>query len=481
MISLVAKRAANKMMQGGVLARKQMRGWFEATAKPPPRPSSNPTSKPPSFQQQDQALFDVAAVSKQSGVRLTQAEIQFLRTKLDKNNTGFVSMEEFRIAGKEAMERQWARELCLTAVEQPTTAMDRIGTRLLQILDIGGKTLFAVVGTQVAGEAGMNVVGCTLVGCISCLGGGTLNNLLYGTGGVLGGQGVVWVRNPTIFYFAVCASILTFYTWPVYCRHEAKRELRDEIGKENLEADGSVGKHAFSLAVLRNENFKNLVAKAVNADPNEVTPQELFEMVDTDGSGYIEIDEMQSLVGNRFNGSSTMYFLDSMALSALAVTAVHMAITRGLTPMVAATSGITICFGGILRDVLCGRHLALGGQSYALATGAGSSVYILLRELSLKGYGIPLVARIMLSAGTTMAVRVWEYWRQKPLLQPMHSHPNHIQTDELEDEFSLPSQLKSIFDPSPIATSSSNLHAPNAMLSTSPKRECYGAEEEEKM
>jgi hypothetical protein len=31
--------------------------------------------------------------------------------------------------------------------------------------------LFSVVGTQVAGDAGFNLVGCTLVGCIAGLGG----------------------------------------------------------------------------------------------------------------------------------------------------------------------------------------------------------------------------------------------------------------------------------------------------------------------
>ena len=271
--------------------------------------------------------------------------------------------EEFRAAGKAALEKQWAREFCLSAVEQPTTWLDRLGTKLLMFLDIGGKTLFAVVGTQVAGEAGMNVVGCTLVGCISCLGGGTLNNLLYGTSVLLDRPGVNWVRNPTVFFFAVAASIITFYTWPLHCLSEARKELRDVFGRENLEPDGSVGKQAFVDACERNHGFKKSISKALEL-PDTTDPRILFDCADSDGSGFIEINEMQMLVGNRFNASSTMYALDTLALSALAVTGVHMAITRGLNPFLAATSGVTICFGGILRDVLCGRHLAVGGQSY---------------------------------------------------------------------------------------------------------------------
>ena len=367
-------------------------------------------------------FFDVAGVAQQSGVRLTEAEIQLLRRKLDKDGNGNVLVEEFRAAGKAALEKQWAREFCLSGVEQPTTRLDRLGSNLLTFMDIVGKTVFAVVGTQMAGEAGMNVVGCALVGCISCLGGGTLNNLLYGTSVLVDRSGVTWVRNPTVFFFAVAASVITFFSWPVYCRQQARKELRDQFGKENLEPDGSVGRKIFVMACENDFIFKKNVAMALKVDPEKISADQLFDLADSDGSGCIEIDEMQKLVGNRFNGSSTMYALDTISLSALAVTGVHMAITRGLNPIVACTSGITICFGGILRDVLCGRHLAVGGQSYAMATGAGSSVYILLRELSLKGLPIPLVARIVLSAGTTTVVRVLEFVTPDPLLHPMHHH-----------------------------------------------------------
>ena len=70
---------------------------------------------------------------------------------------------------------------------------------------------------------------------------------------------------------------------------------------------------------------------------------------------------------------------------------------------------MTICFGGILRDLLCQRPVAIGGQSYALATAAGASVYVLLRQVVVAGYAIPLVVRIAAAAGTTIVQRVWSY------------------------------------------------------------------------
>lgn len=375
--------------------------------------------------------FNVAKEAQENGVRLTKTEIQLLSRQLDKGNNGNVSMEEFRKAGQDAMEKQWARELCLTAVEQPTTAWDRVGTKLLFVLDHGGKTLFAIVGTQIAGDAGMNLVGCVLVGCISCMGGGTLNNLLYGRSPLLDRTGVTWVSNPLCFYLAVAASVLTFFGWPWYCREQAKKELRDVFGKANLERDGSVGKQAFVRACQTDASFKESVAVALGVDPVTTDPVELFGQVDSDHSGYIEIDEMQHLIGKRFDASLTMYALDTISLSALAVVGVNQAISRGITPLVAATSGVTICFGGILRDVLCGRDLAVGGQSYAVATGTGSAVYILLRELSIRGImTIPLVGRILLAAGATTAMRIWEYVRSEPLLRPMHHETNQAKREK---------------------------------------------------
>ena len=72
-----------------------------------------------------------------------------------------------------------------------------------------GGGFFAVVGTHCAGEVGMNVVGCTIVGCAGALGGGTLNHLLVGRGGP-----VFWMADPRFLLFAAVSSVATFYLWP---------------------------------------------------------------------------------------------------------------------------------------------------------------------------------------------------------------------------------------------------------------------------
>ena len=113
-------------------------------------------------------------------------------------------------------ERELLNELIVKADERA------LGQRMLTALDFGGTALFAVVGTQLAGEAGMHVIGATWVGCVAGMGGGTLNELLFG-----GGKGgVFWMRDPRFFATAVGASLATFTLWPRAERALADHHLR---------------------------------------------------------------------------------------------------------------------------------------------------------------------------------------------------------------------------------------------------------------
>ena len=101
------------------------------------------------------------------------------------------------------------------------------------------------------------------------------------------------------------------------------------------------------------------------------------------------------------------------------------AITRGMHPAICAGAGVTICFGGILRDLLVQRDggPAVGSQSYAMAMGAGSACYMALRALALRGVKIPLEARITIAASTTLALRAAALLVDDQLgglLAPMH-------------------------------------------------------------
>jgi hypothetical protein len=89
------------------------------------------------------------------------------------------------------------------------------------------------VGTVIAGEAGMNIVGCCLVGTVAAVGGGTLNNLLAGK------TPVFWIREPV--YLAVCLATVcaTFVLWPALNDFRV-RALAEKMGVEPA-AGGQAG------------------------------------------------------------------------------------------------------------------------------------------------------------------------------------------------------------------------------------------------
>lgn len=333
----------------------------------------------------------------------------------------------FKIQGVKPTLPQFPTSRLRQVIEQPTSAAASFGTRFVSLMDYVGLALFSVVGTQVAGDAGFNLIGSALVGCIAGLGGRTINNVMYGASSPLLNQlpGVFWARNPSYLAIALGSSVLTFFAWPVYCEKMSVHYLETIIGKENLEEDGSVGKDAFVEACHRNEEFLEnirigMMPKFEMSMLRKMSASELFHHIDLDGSGTIDAQELKLLVQEHIRNSGEIYAIDSVALSAYAVAGVHGAIRMGLHPLVAATSGITMSLGGVLRDVFCGRDIAVASQSYALATGAGSAVYVVTRELALRGFPIWAAFRILLSMGTTISIRYWEYAKGEPLLGPMH-------------------------------------------------------------
>ncbi|KAJ9463067.1 hypothetical protein DIPPA_70143 [Diplonema papillatum] len=102
-------------------------------------------------------------------------------------------------------------------VVRPTTATDQddklarypnaTPAGILRGLDYMGTALFASTGCITAGLAGMDVVGCTLVGTITACGGGTVRDIL------LGNTPVFWVQEPEYLYLAAGTAFMTFCLW----------------------------------------------------------------------------------------------------------------------------------------------------------------------------------------------------------------------------------------------------------------------------
>jgi len=254
-----------------------------------------------------------------------------------------------------------------------------IGQTLLLYAARCGAAFFAVTGAHIAGESGMHVFGSTMVGCITALGGRTINDLL------LGNTPVSWVKNPSFLILAGVSSLVGFYAWPL---------AEEAFLKEGLE-----GKD----------------------DGREGSQRQYFQGGIDDNNGFTNAYDTDK------GPSVIRYTFESIALGTLAVVGAQQGIVRSLHPLVSASLGVTIAFGGVFRDLLCRRDLSLGAatgcQSYGIASFSGAAVYVALRELhvwncagstsKLLHGGIPIGFRIFCGFGTAVAIRTVA-WMNKP-------------------------------------------------------------------
>jgi uncharacterized membrane protein YeiH len=78
---------------------------------------------------------------------------------------------------------------------------------VLRGIDWFGTIAFASSATVTAGECGMDLLGCTIVGTITAIGGGTLRDLF------LGSTPVFWMVETEYIFLCLITSVLTFFGW----------------------------------------------------------------------------------------------------------------------------------------------------------------------------------------------------------------------------------------------------------------------------
>eukprot|EP00899_Mesostigma_viride_P017769 jgi/Mesvir1/25994/Mv20962-RA.2 len=77
----------------------------------------------------------------------------------------------------------------------------------LRAMDLFGTGVFALSGTLTAGIAGMDLLGCTIVGTITAVGGGTIRDILLGKGPAF------WMDEIEYLYICLATALATFYFW----------------------------------------------------------------------------------------------------------------------------------------------------------------------------------------------------------------------------------------------------------------------------
>mmetsp|Transcript_20023 Transcript_20023/g.52058 ORF Transcript_20023/g.52058 Transcript_20023/m.52058 type:complete len:490 (+) Transcript_20023:128-1597(+) len=128
-----------------------------------------------------------------------------------------------------------AQRLAVVAVPArgfAATSANNLVPAALRGLDYVGTVAFAASGTMVAGHAGMDILGCTMVGTITSLGGGTIRDLL------LGRTPVFWFREVEYLLLCVGTALMAFY---------AHDKLEGPVAEEALWWGDTLGIGAFSV------------------------------------------------------------------------------------------------------------------------------------------------------------------------------------------------------------------------------------------
>jgi len=191
-------------------------------------------------------------------------------------------------------------------------------------------------------------LGASIVGTITAIGGGTIRDAL-----VLHKQ-PFWIEEYEYLLMAAGASALAFCVFPIL---PAGNLVKNDEGDE--------GELLWWVCLFRNVSL-------------------LFSYVVLQG--------------------------DSLGLGAFAVIGAQNGLRMCVHPAIAVSCGmVTATFGGLTRDVLCGRPVENQGHGrilhsqsdmYAITALVGASMYVLTRSLAL-----PMYLRILTGVGSTMTLR----------------------------------------------------------------------------
>jgi hypothetical protein len=237
------------------------------------------------------AAANLEATATAMNVRLTAEEMATLHDELDVDRDGVLQNSELEASWRKTLDERLCRDVLLRAIERPKSKLDQLGSRLIDALDYMGTALFACVGVQIAGgEADMNIVGCTLIGCVAAMGGGTINNVLYGAAR----EGAFWVRTPSFLMVALASSLATFFLWPKYCETCAVKAIAAEVTASNGAAAGDhrLNQCTFAAYLAAHPDFHARACSVFGVAPEGTSADALFALIDNNGSGSIEVHEV---------------------------------------------------------------------------------------------------------------------------------------------------------------------------------------------
>lgn len=129
---------------------------------------------------------------------------------------------------------------------QPLQDEPALGERILRFLDLGSTAVFAFEGAVVAMDVGhMDLLGCTIIGTIVAIGGGTLRDLILTAGTKGAAPRPFWIDDPIYVYISVLTCVATLFFWPAVRESDWNTDLAvivaaDALGLATFAVVGSI-------------------------------------------------------------------------------------------------------------------------------------------------------------------------------------------------------------------------------------------------
>jgi uncharacterized membrane protein YeiH len=212
---------------------------------------------------------------------------------------------------------------------------------ILRGLDYAGTVTFALTGSVTAAQSGLDVFGCSMVAMVTAVGGGTIRDAIF-----LSKQ-PFWTSETEYVWMSVIAGFLTFCAWPYVLDWQLERQQSQRDSKN---------------------------------DKDDVL----------DGPCYDELD-------------AALDTFDAIGLAAFAIVGAQNGVRAGMPIVVSSICGMaTSTFGGMLRDVLCGRPVRIvhsNAEAYAPIALAGAVTYLFSRRLKASP-GVRIASSLLVCMGS---------------------------------------------------------------------------------
>ena len=196
---------------------------------------------------------------------------------------------------------------------------------LLRGMDYTGTLTFALTGSVTAAQCGLDVFGCSMIGVVTAVGGGTIRDAVFLA------KKPFWTSETEYIWMTLFTGCFTFFAWP----------------------------HVLEWREQRKQNKKR--------------QQQNNDSVDINNPNTNDYDTLDAILDT----------FDAIGHSTFAIIGAQNGIRAGMPMVISAICGMaTSTFGGLTRDVVCGhvRIVHSNAEIYAQPALAGAITYLVTKK-----------------------------------------------------------------------------------------------------